>query len=473
MDAGMDTGWVIWAIAIAVGIPLVLVVLTEVLAALTRRGNPAAGPVRFLRNWVVPVAAVLVFLLFAVQQPTEQVGVRLVATLFGFLLILLVLAAFNVALFQNARAGTWRDRIPNIFVSIVRVLLILVGLALIFSWVWGADVGGFFTALGVTSIVIGLALQNAVGSVISGLLLLFEQPFKIGDWLDTGDVRGRVIDVNWRAVHIETPSGTRIVPNASLAGGSFTNLSRPANGYHVSVDATFGTDDAPFDVMAMLAEVAGSLPMLAPGGRPVARYNGQSAYTVDLPLRSPAVAAEAKGMLLAWLWYAARRRGLALDGDATDPVADPARLRAAVEQVAPLLHLDGPAIEAVLADSHLEQYGVGETVQRVGVVPRHLRVVIEGRMQLWAMAGDQRIDIAAADAGEYVGHTSLTREAAFVGATALAVTTVLVIPRATLDALVRTHPEIARSIGRVVEKKRRLVEQAVATAGVASGSLLR
>ena len=93
---------------------------------------------------------------------------------------------FNVALFANARAGSWRERIPKIFIEIARLILVIVGLALLFRLVWGADVGGVFAALGVTSIVIGLALQNAVGGVISGLLLLFEQPFKIGDWLTVG-----------------------------------------------------------------------------------------------------------------------------------------------------------------------------------------------------------------------------------------------------------------------------------------------
>jgi small-conductance mechanosensitive channel len=38
-----------------------------------------------------------------------------------------------------------------------------------------------FTALGVTSVVIGLMLQNSVGQIVSGLFMLFEQPFRIDD----------------------------------------------------------------------------------------------------------------------------------------------------------------------------------------------------------------------------------------------------------------------------------------------------
>ena len=166
-------GWGWWLIGLAVGVPVVLVVLTELIGTLTRRNNPVAKPLRMLRNWVIPVGALFALLVFAIQSPADQVWTRVVATVFGFLVILLVLSAFNVALFANAKPGSWRERIPSIFVEIGRLVLVGVGLALLFSWVWDADVGGLFTALGVGSIVIGLALQNAVGGVISGLLLLF------------------------------------------------------------------------------------------------------------------------------------------------------------------------------------------------------------------------------------------------------------------------------------------------------------
>ena len=58
---------------------------------------------------------------------------------------------------------------------------------MLFWWVWDADVAGVFAALGVTSIVVGLALQNAVGSIVSGLFLIFEAPFELGDWIETGE----------------------------------------------------------------------------------------------------------------------------------------------------------------------------------------------------------------------------------------------------------------------------------------------
>src|SRR6202012_3439515 len=156
----------------------------------------------------------------------------------------------------------------TIFRDVTRFLLIAVGLALIFSYVWGVRVGGLFTALGVTSVVIGLMLQNSVGQIVSGLFMLFEQPFRINDWLDTSTARGRIVEVNWRAVHIETGSGTRITPNSVLASQPFTNLSRPAGTYKVSMKTTFSLGDSPERVCAMLTRAASALPQLKASSEP-------------------------------------------------------------------------------------------------------------------------------------------------------------------------------------------------------------
>ena len=76
----------------------------------------------------------------------------------------------------------------------------------IYSNVWGREVQGALTALGVGSVVIGLALQEPLGNIVSGLMLLFERPLKVGDWVSAEGVTGKVIEINWRSVHILTPT---------------------------------------------------------------------------------------------------------------------------------------------------------------------------------------------------------------------------------------------------------------------------
>ncbi|MFE1646302.1 mechanosensitive ion channel domain-containing protein [Microbacterium sp. P01] len=455
--------WVWWAIGIAVGVPIIIVILTEVLGALTRAGSPVAKPIKLLRNAVIPVAALFALLVFAFQSPADQVWARVVATVLGFLVILLVLSALNVALFAQAKEGTWRERIPTIFVEIARLILVVVGLAILFQWVWDADVGGLIATLGVTSIVIGLALQGAVGGVISGLLLLFEQPFKIGDWLSVAGVEGRVVEVNWRAVHIDTGSGIQIVPNSTLSGASFTNKSQPAGPFYATATLKFTTDDPPHEVIGLLTDVADSLPMLMPGERATAEYTGAGAYNVSLPISGPAAVQQSLSLYLAWLWYAARRRGLALDGDATDPIAEPGRLEAALEVVGPTLHLGDGEREAVLASSRLERYGTGEIVLPTGVVPDEIRFIVHGHARLAVESPDGRIDFATAEPGDYLGQTALTREKTLTTAVAADILTVMVVPLRTIDDLVRARPLLAAEIGQSIELKRKLAAEALAS----------
>src|ERR1700739_4099635 len=262
------SSWFYWAVGIAVGLPVGLILLTEVHHALARRHNRLARQVSLLRNYLLPLGALLLLLVKASEIPAGEVPVRILTTLFGFLVLVLVLSWFNATVFEGAPEESWRKRLPAIFLDVARFGVIGMGLVLILSYIWGVRVGGLFTALGVTSVVIGLMLQNSVGQIVSGLFMLFEQPFRINDWLDTGTARGRVVEANWRAVPIDTGSGVRIMPNSMLATTSFTNLSRPPGAHKRAVTTTFSSPAPPDRVCEMLSRVASALPQLKTGSVP-------------------------------------------------------------------------------------------------------------------------------------------------------------------------------------------------------------
>ena len=246
---------------------------------------------------------------------------------------------------------------------------------------WDADVGGLIAALGVTSIVIGLALQNAVGGVISGLLLLFEQPFKIGDWLDAGrragtrdrgELAGRAH--RHRLRHPDRPQLDAV--------GRIVHQPQPARGTAPRRDLGEVHDRRPAargDRAAV--EVADSLPMRVPTAsarRPTTRRGHVHRDASRSPGRR--TTQQALSLYLAWLWYAARRRGLALDGDSTDPIAEPGRLEEALDVVGPTLHLGDEDRGLVLASSRLERYGTGEIVLPTGIVPDEIRFIVNGHV---------------------------------------------------------------------------------------------
>ena len=460
----LDQPWFYWALSVAIGLPIGLIALTELRTALDRRGSALARPVELLRNYVLPLGALLALLAGANQVSVHATPVRLVATTLGFVVLVLLLSGLNATVFDSAPESSWRKRLPTIFLDVARFALIAVGLALILSVVWGANVGGLFTALGVSSIVLGLALQNSVGQIVSGLLLLFEQPFQIGDWLDTPSARGRVVEVNWRATHIETASGLQVMPNSVLAGASFTNLSRPAKAHTIAVSTVFAATDPPDAVCEVLEQVAARLPQLRSGDHPATVPVGATEYRTTIPLRSPADDAAARATFLRWAWYAARRAGLHLD-QVDDDFSSEDRTRSELQAIATTLRLTGIDQQLLLPRVHLTRYGAGETLQVPGELPTKMTFVMSGRVQLTVSDDDDDVlPVRVLQRGDFLGQSALTREAVTAGAVALEEVTVLQIGRDDIQELVRHKPLLLKDIGKAIEERRKKVQAVLDTA---------
>lgn len=463
MSTVVDSSWFYWALAVAFGLPVCLVILTELRAALSRRGSVLAKPVSLVRNYILPLGALLLLLTKATEVSAEATPVRIVSTVLGFMLLILVLSGLNATLFQGAPEGSWRQRIPSIFLDVARFLVIAIGLAIIFSYIWGANVGGLFTALGISSIVLGLTLQNSVGQIISGLLLLFEQPFQIGDWVDTPSARGRVVEVNWRATHIDTGSGLQIIPNSVLAGASFANLSRPSGAHTITVVSEFAMGDPPDDVCALLTGVACALPDLRAGARPSTVAAGAGQYKTSLPLCSPADDFRTRALFTRWVWYASRRAELRLDGQ-DDDFATPERLEKSLRVIAPTLRLSHTDHQEILADSRLARYGADEPIQSPGQVPKRMTFIVNGRVRLIALGDDGAvIPVRILEEGDFLGSTTLTREPVSTGAFAIDEVTVLQIERDAVEALVSRKPLLLQEIGRTIEERQNDVRRALAS----------
>jgi small-conductance mechanosensitive channel len=461
MASVLSASWFHWALVVAVGLPVLLVLLTELQNVLARRRSPLARPVGLVRNYILPLGALVVLMVKANELSPETTPVRIVATVLGFVILILLLSGLNATLFQGAPEGSWRKRIPSIFLDVARVVLIVLGLGLIFSYVWGANVGGLFTALGVTSIVLGLALQNAVGQIVSGLLMLFEQPFQLGDWLDAPSGRGRVVEVNWRAVHIETGDGLTITPNSVLAGASFTNLSRPAGSHRIVVESEFAASDSPDAVCAVLTQVASALPQRRPDAVPSAVPLGGNRYRTSIPLNSPAEDGAAKATYLRWLWYATRRADLSLDG-AADTFSSEDRRWAALQVVGRSLRLPPATQRSLLGKVRLLRYGADERLQQPGSVPNSMKFVIKGLVQLSVPAEDgTEVAVRTLDVGDFLGQTSLTREPVSASAVALNEVTVLEIGREDLEDLVAGQPALLHEIARIIDERRRDAREVV------------
>ncbi|MGV0991991.1 MAG: mechanosensitive ion channel family protein [Mycobacterium sp.] len=471
MSSLLSAPWFLWAVGIAIGLPILLIVLTEWQQTLRRRNSPLLRPVTVLRNFLVPLAALLMVMIGATQIPATATPVRIVGTLVAVVVLILMLSGLKASLFQGASESSWRSRIPSIFVDVVRLVLIVVGIGLIFAYIWGANIGGLFTALGIGSIVIGLTLQNSVGQIISGLLMLFEQPFKIGDQIETPTGKGRVVELNWRAVHITDGSGLRIIPNSVLAGESFINLSRPAQARTLSLTIPFGSADRPDRVCAVMEHVAAQLPQCRPDAAPkadplgsmMARPETAMKYNIDIPLQSANDDWRAKVTFHRWLWYAARRAGLHLN-EAEDDFSDPVLLDDALRNVvAPVLRLTGDQVSEMAAQTSVERYGAGEMILAGGVVPEAVSFIITGTAIFTADAEDgSRTEAGTLEEGSFLGQSTLIRNPAAGSYFAVDEVTLIRVEREAIERVVHHNPLLLQEFGRAIDERRAAVVRVTA-----------
>ncbi|HEX3771728.1 MAG TPA: mechanosensitive ion channel domain-containing protein [Polyangiaceae bacterium] len=140
--------------------------------------------------------------------------------------------------------------------KIVRYAVLAIGFVGAFN-AMGFQLDALLAASAVVAVGIGFGLQNIAQNFISGLILLFEQPVRHGDFVRVGETLGTVEDIGLRATHIITRDEvTIIVPNSALVTGEVVNHSRPTTSLRirVTVGVAYGTD--PELVKRVLLDVA-------------------------------------------------------------------------------------------------------------------------------------------------------------------------------------------------------------------------
>jgi len=117
-----------------------------------------------------------------------------------------------------------RPNLGVVFARLAGAAVVLLGLLVAFSIVAPSfQAGDLIKVLGIGSVAIGFAFQNILQNFLAGLLLLWAEPFRVGDQIKLDNFEGTVEDIQTRATTIKTYDGRRVViPNAELFTHSVT-----------------------------------------------------------------------------------------------------------------------------------------------------------------------------------------------------------------------------------------------------------
>jgi small-conductance mechanosensitive channel len=108
----------------------------------------------------------------------------------------------------------------------------------------GVDINALIAALGLTSLAIGLALKDTIENAFTGVLLLIQRPFKVGDVIKVGDVTGTVADVAIRTTNVKTFDGLHVlIPNRHVYNEVITNWTYyPQRRLTITIGVAYETD---------------------------------------------------------------------------------------------------------------------------------------------------------------------------------------------------------------------------------------
>lgn len=144
--------------------------------------------------------------------------------------------------------------------TIIRYIILVLGLIIIVNSA-GIDLSALTILAGALGVGIGFGLQNITNNFISGIIILFERPIKVGDRIAVGDINGDVVSISPRATTVVTNDNIAIiVPNSEFISGKVINWSYTDQAVRLNFPVGVAYKEDPATIKKLLMGVAAANP---------------------------------------------------------------------------------------------------------------------------------------------------------------------------------------------------------------------
>ncbi|HVS73703.1 MAG TPA: mechanosensitive ion channel family protein [Phycisphaerae bacterium] len=293
------------------------------------------------------------------------------------------------------------------------------------SWAFGVDISSFLAGSAVISIVLGLALQETLGNFFSGMVLQASLPFQAGDWIQIGEVQGRVVEMTWRAVTVQTDEDNYVlIPNGTVAKEQIVNYHAPSTATARSIMVGLEYDLPPNDARRVLYEAAKETEGVLREPEPLVLLHdyGDSAiaYKVEFWINVPQAHRIIENAVRINAWYRLKRAGYGIPFpmrtvELVDLEKKSARQGEAAEKHRLGAISQNPLFAGLSAEqrgtlaraAHEITLGAGQAVYRQGERGDSMFLLLEGVVDVFVQVeGGRQVDVGDIEAGSFFGELS-------------------------------------------------------------------
>lgn len=375
--------------------------------------------------------------------------------------------------------------IPKLLRDTVAMFVFLVVLLLVLSVGYQAQtqLKGLLAGSGVLAIILGFAAQNFLSSMVAGMSLQIERPYKVGDWLKIGEIYGEVMEIRWGATRLRTNDAISLqIPNNEIVKQTITNLNYPSaiHAMRITVGADYSippnrVKDA---LLRAATQARGVLPEPAP--KVFLKDYGDSAmiYEIKFNMTNHAFYNDVCDAIRTNIWYEFRRRKITIpfpirtlhvERKSRASAADAKAEARSILRKEPLFScLADEQIELLLKEAEANHFGRGEVVIEEGTDGDSMFILLRGSAQVSVAKNGSLIRVGLLRQGDCFGEMSLlTGEKRTATVRADNDSEVLEISKPVMGELLRSSPECLNQLSALLAQRKMETEGIVKEAALA------
>jgi small-conductance mechanosensitive channel len=403
------------------------------------------------------------------SQAANEWAYTLVSIAFWMSLALVAVRALNELAFFVFRKRKGYEA-PSLMRDLFSLVCYVTALTIILRYNLNLSFAALLPGSALLGVILGLALQDTLGNLFSGISLHADKPFQVGDVITVGRHVGVVMSITWRAVKIKSFSNHIIlVSNSSIAKESIEVCPRDGqNARTVPFSAAY--TDSPVKVIHVVREAVRECDNVLRYMTPVVRIRNLGEYAVEYEVKywlsDYARHHDTDALIRQRIWYAFRRSGLTFafptrtlymeqpgsrDGGGRD-TETLAELLSAVDIFSPL---SADELNALAATAAGRVFAPGETIIRAGDSGASMFVVHRGSVDVRVDSNGTPRTIKRLGEGEFFGEMALfTGEPRTANVVAAEETEVLEIGHDSMKNLFQTNPDLVEALSHTINERR-------------------